>query len=298
MQPPVVAPPGVIVRGPAAWRVRGRVVPLDRPLVMGVVNVTPDSFSDGGRHLDADAALAHAERLLDEGADLLDIGGESTAPGRAPIGVDEELRRIMPVIERLVRRRPDALVSVDTMKGLVAAAALDAGVHVVNDVTGGRADPALPGIVARAGGGLVLMHSRGAPGTLADYAHADFAGDVVAAVCRELAAVRDAARAAGVPDDAIVLDPGVGFGKRTDDAVTLLRALPALVALGHAVLVGVSRKRFVGDLTGIADPVARLHGGVGAHVAAVARGAMLVRTHDVTATRQALDAAWPLLMPA
>ncbi|MCU0619221.1 MAG: dihydropteroate synthase [Gemmatimonadaceae bacterium] len=283
---------------PASWRLRGRTVTLLRPLVMGVLNVTPDSFSDGGRWPTPEAACAHAERLLGEGADLLDIGGESTAPGRAPIDADEECRRVVPVVEALARRHPHALLSVDTMKGRVAAAALEAGAHVINDVTGGRADPALPAIVARHGAGLVLMHSRGAPGTLASYEHADYGDDVVPIVRRELAARRDAAVDAGVAREAIVLDPGIGFGKRTPDAIALLRALPTLATLGHPLLVGVSRKRIIGDLTGIAEPEARLFGGLGAHVAAVAAGARLVRTHDVAATRQALDAAWPLLAPA
>lgn len=277
---------------------RGRVVPLVRPLVMGVLNVTPDSFSDGGAHVTVASAVAHAGRLLAEGAELLDVGGESTAPGRAPVPADEERRRVVPVIEAIAARWPEALVSVDTMKATVAETALAAGAHVVNDVTGGRAEPALLAVCAHHGAGLVLMHSRGAPGTLADYAHADFGDDVTGVVLGELRARRDAALAAGVAPGAIVLDPGIGFGKRTPDAVSLLRGLDRLATLGAPLLVGVSRKRFVGDLTGITEPAARLHGGVGAHVAAVARGAAIVRTHDVAATRQALDAAWPILAPA
>jgi dihydropteroate synthase len=278
--------------------VRDRVITLARPLVMGVLNVTPDSFSDGGAHVTVASAVAHAGRLLADGADLVDVGGESTAPGRAPVPADEERRRVVPVIEGIAARWPEAIVSVDTMKAAVAEAALAAGAHVVNDVTGGRAEPALLDACARGGAGVVLMHSRGAPGTLADYAHADYGDDVVAVVHDELRARRDAALAAGVAREAIVLDPGIGFGKRTPEALALLRALDRLAALGAPLLVGVSRKRFVGDLTGIADPAARLNGGVGAHLAAVARGAAIVRTHDVAATRQALDAAWPILAPA
>lgn len=278
------------------WRVRGRTLALARPLVMGIVNVTPDSFSDGGTSATPDAAVARALALLAQGADLLDVGGESTAPGRIPVDAATECARIVPVVEAIAARWPHVVVSVDTMKGDVARAALAAGAHVVNDVTAGRNDPSLLEVVAAAGAGIVLMHSRGGPGSLASYEHARF-DDVVAETVGELAARCDAARAAGIADAAIVVDPGIGFGKRTADSVALLRALPALAALGHPLLVGVSRKRVVGDLTGVADPLARVHGGVGLHVAAVARGAAIVRTHDVAATRQALDAAWPVLAP-
>lgn len=280
------------------WQVRGRVVSLARPLVMGVLNVTPDSFSDGGEHASVAGAVVHAARLLAEGADLLDIGGESTAPGRMPVPVGVELQRIVPVVEAIVARWPQATLSVDTMKAAVADAALMAGAHVVNDVTGGRADPALLATCARHGAGLVLMHSRGEPGTLADHVHADFGDDVVGAVHDELRARLDAALAAGVSRAAIVLDPGMGFGKRTPHAIALLRELHRLATLGVPLLVGVSRKRVVGELTGVTEPAARVHGSVGAHLAAVMRGASIVRTHDVAATRQALDAAWPILAPA
>jgi dihydropteroate synthase len=277
------------------WRLPGRTVALDRPFVLGVVNVTPDSFSDGGRFLAADAAVAHAERLLDEGADAVDVGGESTRPHNAgPVSVAEERGRVVPVIEGLLRRRPEALVSVDTTKAAVARAALDAGAAIVNDVSGFRLDPDLPAACAAAGAGVILMHSRGTVADMATYAHASYA-DVVREVHAELAASLARATAAGVAPEAIVLDPGVGFAKRSEHSVALLRALATIAALGRPLLVGASRKRFVGELSGVAVAAERVAGSVGAHVAALARGARLFRVHDVRAHREALDVAWPVV---
>ena len=283
--------------GPApVWRVRGRDVVLDRPLVLGVVNVTPDSFSDGGRFATAEDAVRHGVRLAEEGADGLDVGGESTRPqGARPVDAAEERRRVVPVIAALRERLPGTVISVDTVKAETAAAALDAGADVVNDVSGFRLDPALAVLAAERGAGVVLMHSRGGVSDMATFAHAEYGADVVEEVAAELGESVSRARAAGVRDEAVVLDPGIGFAKRSEHSLALLAALPRLARLGFPLLVGVSRKRFVGELSGVAEPAARLHGTVGANVAALARGARLFRVHDARAHREALDVAWAVL---
>jgi dihydropteroate synthase len=281
---------------PTLWRLRDRVVRVDRPVVVGIVNVTPDSFSDGGRHLATDDAVAHAERLVAEGADLLDVGGESTRPGAEPVSADEECGRVLPVLRALRERHPTLPLMVDTVKSAVAVAALDAGADAVNDVSGGRLDDDMVRRVADRGAGYVVMHSRGTVADMARYDHAVY-GDPAADALAELQASVDAALAAGVPAEAIVVDPGIGFAKRGEHSVTLLRALPTLASWGYPVLVGVSRKRFVGDLSGVVVPEQRVYGTVGANVAALALGARLFRVHDVAASRQALDVAWAVLHP-
>jgi dihydropteroate synthase len=281
------------------WQLPRGPVPLDRPFILGVVNVTPDSFSDGGRYASTGAAVAHAERLLDEGADGVDVGGESTRPHNAgPVPVGEELARVVPVVEALRARRPGAVISVDTVKAEVARGALDAGADAVNDVSGLRLDPAVAAACAAARAGLVLMHSRGRVADMATYDHARYGDDPVGEVAAELARALAAALAAGVAPDAVVLDPGVGFAKTSAHSVAVLAGLPRLAALGRPLLVGASRKRFVGELSGVAVAAERVHGSVGAHVAALARGARLFRVHDVRAHREALDVAWAVLRPA
>ena len=277
------------------WRLPRGELRLGRPFVFGIVNVTPDSFSDGGLFFGAQAAVEQAERLLDEGADGVDIGGESTRPHNAgPVRADEEVARVVPVVRALRERRRDVVISVDTVKSEVASAALAAGADVVNDVSGLRLDPSLGTACAEWGAGLVLMHSRGTVADMATYAHAHYA-DVVSEVERELREALARAAFAGVSPACIVLDPGLGFAKRAEHSLAVLHALPRLVALGHPVLTGASRKRFVGELSGVAEPAERVHGSVGAHVAALARGARLFRVHDVRAHRQALDVAWAVL---
>jgi dihydropteroate synthase len=281
---------------PAEWPVRGRVLSLARPIIVGIVNVTPDSFSDGGRYLAPDAAIAHAETLVAEGADLLDVGGESTRPqGALPIDAAEELRRVVPVVRDLVRRMPEVPVSVDTVKAEVARAALDVGAAVVNDVSGFRLDPALAPVCAQAGVGVILMHSRGGVSDMGTYAHATYGADVTGEVVDELGLAVARGEAGGVAAERIVLDPGIGFAKRSEHSLRLLAELPRVVALGHPVLVGVSRKRFIGELTGVKEPEGRVFGTTGANVAALARGARLFRVHDVRAARHALDVAWAAL---
>ncbi|MBP1620114.1 MAG: dihydropteroate synthase [Acidobacteria bacterium] len=250
---------------------------------MGIVNVTPDSFSDGGRFLDPDAAVEHGLRLLDEGADALDVGGESTRPGAAAVPAEVESARVVPVIAGLARRAPGALLSIDTTKAAVARAALDAGARIVNDVSAG-ADPAMLPLVATAGAAIVLMHRRGSAETMQlDTAY----DDVVAEVHGFLAGRAAAARAAGIVAGRILLDPGIGFGKDAVGNLRLLRELPALARLGHAVVVGASRKSFIGMISGA--PVAQRLGGslaVLADAATLAR--LVVRVHDVAATVQFL----------
>lgn len=274
------------------WQTARGPIAVDRPLVSGIVNVTPDSFSDGGEFFSTERAVAHGEALVAEGADILDVGGESTRPqGAVPVDAGEELRRVLPVVTELARRLPRVPLSVDTVKSEVAAAALDAGAWIVNDVSGFRLDPRMGEICAARGAGVVLMHSRGTVSEMGTYRHAEY-GAVVSEVIAELRAARDGALAAGVAHAAIVLDPGFGFAKRTEHSLAVLAALPRVAALGHPVLVGVSRKRFVGELSGVKEPAQRVAGTIGANVAALARGARLFRVHDVAANRQALDVAW------
>jgi dihydropteroate synthase len=252
------------------------------PFLMGIVNATPDSFSDGGQYLEADAAVAQALRLLDEGADLLDVGGESTRPGAPPVPAGEEIRRVVPVVERLRARGVRAPISVDTSKAAVARAALAAGADLVNDVTG-LSDPELGRAVAEARVPLVLMHMRGTP---ADMASRATYRDVAAEVAAELEDALARADAAGVARDAIVLDPGIGFAKTAEQSVELLARVGELRRLGRPLLVGPSRKSFIGKLTG-APVDDRLPGTLAAVAACVLGGVELLRVHDVAACRQA-----------
>lgn len=261
----------------------GRVLKLDRTRVMGIVNVTPDSFSDGGAHATAEAAVAHGLALAAQGADILDVGGESTRPGAAPVPLEEELRRVVPVIERLARET--ALpVSVDTRKPEVMRAAVQAGAGMVNDVGALRGDGALE-TAAALGVPVVLMHMLGEPGSMQDDPRYD---DVVAEVHRFLAERIFAAELAGIARKNIVVDPGFGFGKTTGHNVLLLAGLERFAELGVPLLAGLSRKRSIGELTGRAVPGERVAGSVAAHLLAAQRGAAIVRVHDVAATVDAL----------
>jgi dihydropteroate synthase len=254
---------------------------LARPLVMGVVNVTPDSFSDGGRFQHLDTARAHAQRLIDEGADILDIGGESTRPGAAEVGVQEELDRVVPLIESLCAA--GIPLSIDTSKPAVMRAALAAGASIVNDVRA-LVEPGAVEAIAASDCGVVLMHMQGEPRTMQLAPQYD---DVVAEVVAFLAARRAALRAAGVAVERIALDPGFGFGKMLAHNLALLRQLHALVALGQPVLAGLSRKSVLGEITG--RPLAeRTVASAVAAVLAAQRGARILRVHDVAATRDAL----------
>ena len=261
----------------------GRTLRLDLPRVMGIVNVTPDSFADGGAHFDAEAAIAHGLQLAEEGAAILDIGGESTRPGAQAVSVEEELRRVIPVIEALVARTTIP-VSIDTSKPEVMRAAVAAGAGMINDVYGLRHEGALDA-AAELRVPVVLMHMQGEPRTMQDAPQYD---DVVGQVHRFLAERIFAAELAGIAKKNIVIDPGFGFGKTTRHNLQLLAQLRRFTELGVPVLAGLSRKRSIGELTGREDPHERDAGSVAAHLIAAQHGAMLLRVHDVAATVDAL----------
>jgi dihydropteroate synthase len=248
---------------------------------MGVVNVTPDSFSDGGRYLDAQAAIARGEELLRDGAEILDVGGESTRPGAEPVGEAEELRRVVPVIVALAR---EGTVSIDTSKAAVAAAAIDAGATMLNDVTALRGDPEMATLCAERGVGVVLMHMPGSPRTMQDNPSYD---DVVDDVKAFLAARVEHAIGAGIAEEQLWLDPGIGFGKTLEHNLELLRRLGELRELGRPLVIGASRKSFIGKVDGSAVDE-RIGGSLASAVLAAAEGADVLRVHDVTETAQAL----------
>ncbi|HZN06649.1 MAG TPA: dihydropteroate synthase [Pyrinomonadaceae bacterium] len=259
----------------------------ERPLIMGILNVTPDSFSDGGLFLSVEDALAHAERLVSEGADIVDIGGESTRPGGEPISAEEEIGRVVPVIEALAARFPAVPLSVDTTKSEVARAALDAGAAIVNDISALRFDFYVADAVARAGAGLVLMHSRGTPATMHRLPPV---ADIMEEVTSSLRASIHMAERRGVERESIVIDPGIGFGKSQEQNVELISKLDQLIAAfpEYPLLIGTSRKSFIGrilaDDDGNPAPASdRLHGTMATVTAAVLKGAHIIRVHDVKA---------------
>jgi dihydropteroate synthase len=272
------------------WMTARGPIALDGPRVMGILNVTPDSFSDGGRWLSPGDAVAHAERLLADGADLLDLGAESTRPGRpAPVPADEEWERLAPVLAELVRRFPAVPISVDTVKATTAARALDEGAWIINDVSGLRLEPALADVCASRGAGLVVMHSRGTLDELATYVHATYA-DLMADVADELREAVVRATDRGVAANRIAVDPGFGFGKRPAQNLRLLDRLGALRALGHPIVVGPSRKRFLGTATG-REVGERDVATAAACVVAYERGAQVFRVHAAAPVRDALRVA-------
>jgi len=260
---------------------------------MGVVNVTPDSFSDGGRFLDADAAVEHARGLAAEGASILDFGGESTRPGAEPVDAAEERRRVVPVIERVAAAAPRVLLSVDTSKVVVARAALDAGARYVNDVTAFRAEPDLAALVAERGTACCLMHMLGAPRTMQDDPRYD---DVVSEVKAFLEARLAFAVEEGVPEERVMLDPGIGFGKTVEHNLELLRRLGEIAAIGRPVVVGTSRKSFLGRLTG-RDVGDRVPGTIATSLVAYLNGASVLRVHDVAAVLDALTVTAATVSP-
>jgi dihydropteroate synthase len=264
------------VGGPL-WRVGERAFDCsERTLVMGILNLTPDSFSDGGRFLDRATAVAHATRMIDDGADILDVGGESTRPGSTPVSADEELERVHPVIQRLAQLHPAVPISIDTRKADVAAEALDAGATIVNDVSGG-ADPAMFDVVRDREAAVVLMHMQGDPTTMQEAPHYD---DVVGEVHEYLRQRIEAAELAGIDPERIAVDPGIGFGKDLDHNLELMHGVDAFLDLGRPVVIGPSRKKFIGTILDLPEEE-RVEGTVGAVVWMVARGAHLVRVHDV-----------------
>lgn len=258
-----------------------------RALLMGIVNVTPDSFTDGGRFADASAAVAHARALMAEGADLIDVGAESTRPGAPRVSADVEWGRLRPVLDRLLDD-PPCPISVDTSKPEVAEAALALGAHMVNDVTGLSAGPALAEVCARHDAALALVHMRGSPATMQDDPRYD---DLLGEVRGRLGEAVAIAEAAGVAPDAICVDPGIGFGKTVDHNLTLLKHLPALATLGKPILLGPSRKRFIGALLGDLPAAERLEGTLAVCALAVQAGVQILRVHDVQAVRRAVRVA-------
>ncbi len=273
------------------WQCGRFTLALDHPLVMGVLNVTPDSFSDGGIHPDAPSAIEWGLQLVSDGAAIVDVGGESTRPGAAPVSTDEEAGRVVPVLRALADT--SVALSIDTRHPEVARVALEAGASILNDVSG-FGDPEMVATLAASDAGAVVMHMLGEPGTMQDAPHYD---DVVAEVAEYLAAQASALVDAGVAPERIAIDPGIGFGKTLEHNLELLARLDELAALGYPVAIGVSRKRFIGMVTGIEVPAERLAGSLGASLAAVARGARVVRAHDVAETVQAL-AVWSAIQGA
>ncbi|MFO0916583.1 MAG: dihydropteroate synthase [Pirellulales bacterium] len=275
-----------------SWQLRTRRLHWPtRPLVMGIVNVTPDSFSDGGKFLAPERAIAHALQLVQDGADLLDIGGESTRPYATPVSESEELSRVVPVIEA-IRQQTDIPISIDTSKGAVAAAAVEAGAEIINDVTGLTGDPRMLDVALRSGAGLCIMHMRGTPQTMQDN---PTYGDVVGEVLEYLRDRRDQLVSAGVPRDRICVDPGIGFGKTHAHNLELMRHAKRFHELSQPVLVGHSRKGFLAKLIGDAN-ADRTAATLGASLALACQGIQILRVHDVRATRHGWScfaAGWP-----
>jgi dihydropteroate synthase len=259
-------------------------LPMDRPQIMGIVNVTPDSFSDGGSYSNTQAAIGHGLRLAEEGATILDIGGESTRPGSDPVPVDEELRRVIPVLEGL-RARTDARISVDTRKAQVMRRAAEAGADILNDVSALSHDPRSLEVAAECGLPVMLMHAQGDPKTMNDNPQYS---DVALDVFDYLEGRIRACEAAGIPRAKIVADPGIGFGKHLNHNVAVLNAMSLYHGLGVPVLLGASRKKLIGQLCNVDDPKARVPGSIAAALHAISQGVQIVRVHDVAATRQAV----------
>lgn len=262
-----------------------RVLELDRPRVMGILNLTPDSFSDGGMYPSAEAAALHAHQMIDEGADVIDLGAESTRPGAARVDDDQQLARLLPVLDCLAGQTR-APISVDTTRAHVAAAALDAGAAIINDVSAGRDDEGMFRLAAERGCPIILMHMLGEPATMQNDPRYD---DVVAEVIRFLMQRAEAAQQAGVSRSQIVIDPGIGFGKTIDHNLALLAGLDQFVATGYPVLLGASRKGFLGTITGARDPADRAAATAATTALGVEAGVRMFRVHDVAANRQAAD---------
>jgi dihydropteroate synthase len=281
-----------------------------RPNIFGILNVTPDSFSDGGNFVSTEAAIIQADRMISEGADAIDVGGESTRPGAKPVPVREELKRVLPTIRAIRSRWSDVAISIDTVKSEVASAALAEGASIVNDVSGMSLDPDMPRVCAEAGCSVVLMHSRGTVGEMASYEMATYGGDPVGEVLSELEERIEIAQRAGIHPGRIALDPGIGFSKNTAHSLAVLVELPRIVAAGYPVFVGASRKRVIAELIrftsssggssgttlapGVVSNEDRDMATVGVNVVAFFAGARIFRVHQVRPNRLALDAAWAL----
>lgn len=265
--------------------------PADQPQLMAILNVTPDSFSDGGKFTGVTMALRQAETLITEGADIIDVGGESTRPGAEPVPPDEQIRRVVPAIKAIRAMNAAIKISVDTMSSPVAAAALAAGADIINDVSAGTADGEMLAFAGSAQVPIILMHMQGTPKTMQDNPHYD---DVVVEVISALQQRIEAALTAGVKPENIAIDPGIGFGKRKQDNLQLLAHLPRFVELGYPVLLGTSRKRFMGSICNVSEPAELVTATAVTTALGVMAGVQMFRVHDVKANRQALDVAWAI----
>jgi len=272
------------------WRMGRGEVTVDGPIVVGILNVTPDSFSDGGKHLSPESAMVHAEHLIESGADIIDLGGESTRPGQPEaVSIDEEWQRLQPVLEQLAREHPALPLSVDTVKSVIAERALQAGAWVVNDVSALRFDPRIADVCTEFEAGLILNHSRGSFSEMAGYEHATYT-DVTTETARELSVAAELAESKGVTREQMVIDPGLGFAKTPEQSCEVLRGLPLLASLGMPIMVGPSRKRFLGTITG-RETGDRDTATAAACVAAFLGGAYLFRVHDVSRVKESLAVA-------
>ncbi len=277
-----------------AWRTGSREIVLDRPIIAGILNVTPDSFSDGGNFFPLRMAVDHARLMIHEGADIIDVGGESTRPGAKVVPLDEELRRIVPVIRALREEFPAVAISIDTTKAAVVQAAVDAGADIVNDVSALRLDAGMADVARECGCGVVLMHSRGGVEEMASYAMSSYDGDPVAAIVSEIQTRAEIAVGRGIGRERIVLDPGFGFSKTSAHSISLLARLDSLEMLGFPLMVGVSRKRFVTEAIESGTLDNRDESTMAFNVVALMRGARIFRVHNVGLNRRALDAVWPV----
>ncbi len=265
---------------------------INRPLIMGILNVTPDSFSDGGKYSGLDDALQQVKLMLSEGVDIIDIGGESTRPGAEPVAAREQIERVVPVIKAIRQQlNSDILISIDTTLSEVAKAALDAGANIINDVSAGRGDAAILTLAAQTGAPIILMHSQGTPKTMQDNPHYE---NVVQEVLDALNESIKAALKAGVKKEAIAIDPGIGFGKRRQDNIDLLAHLDRFVATGFPVLLGTSRKRFMGTICDVTEPSELVTATAVTTALGVMAGVQMFRVHDVKENRQAADVAWAI----
>ena len=264
---------------------------LDSPKIMGILNVTPDSFSDGGRYTGLNAAIRQAETMLAEGADMIDVGGESTRPGSDPVPAEEQIRRVVPAIKAIRNLMPNTTISIDTTLSQVADAALEAGANLINDIAAGRGDPNMLAFAAQADVPLILMHMRGTPKTMQEQpCYRDVVEEVKAFLLERI----DVALAAGVKPGNIAIDPGIGFGKRKEDNLALLAHLAQFVDTGYPVLLGTSRKRFMGSICNVTDPSELVTASAVTTALGVMAGVQMYRVHDVKANRQAADVAWAI----
>lgn len=261
------------------------------PQIMGILNATPDSFSDGGRYSTIDAAMRQVEMMLEEGVDIIDVGGESTRPGSNPVSADEQINRVVPIIKAIHTDFPDLLISIDTTLSSVADAALQAGARIINDVSAGLDDAKMLPLVASCGMPIILMHMQGTPKTMQDNPYYQ---DAVTDIKRALQQRIDAALNAGIQSGNIAIDPGIGFGKRTQDNIDLLAHLNQFVAMGYAVLLGTSRKRFMGRICHVSEPEELVTATAVTTALGVIAGVTMFRVHDVKANRQAADVAWAI----